>query len=197
MSRRFLLLTGLVVLVLAFAGCAPTIYPAPIPWEDLSEFERGVLEDGTVTRAELDDARRQTILCVESEGFSAYFEHHDSRLSVFGVDSGPPGPGETADEFEARFDDTIDNCKETYLTAINRAWLRQTAPSEEERRAALRTLQICVEPYGVQVPSGDAEGLRELFARIDKATAENPVERDTLVNCIQDYSVATATGGGE
>lgn len=193
--RSFLYRAALGLLALVLTGCASSASSSSYLAEDLSEFEHSVLDDGRVTRDELDDARRRTVLCLEAEGFSAAFQHLNDRVSALEVDSGAPGPSETDVQFEARFDSTISDCSETYLNDIDVAWLQQTAPSEEERRAALDVLQRCVEPYGIQVPAADAEGLKDLFNRIDSATAASTAERDALVTCFQDYSLASATGG--
>ncbi len=179
----------------SLVGCGGKSSPASQPVTTISDYASTVLADGTVTRTEIEAARADTLGCLSAEGFSATFTARDERVSNLEVDSGSPAPGESDSEFEQRFDQTIAECTSTYLTAIDVAWLRATAPSEEERLAAFNTLQQCIEPYDVVVAGTDAKDLVDLLERIDSATTPAD-QRTALAECYGTYSLATATGEG-
>jgi hypothetical protein len=181
------------VIVAALAGCGGAKSPVNGTAADgMSEFAREVLSDGTVTNAEIEDSRARTISCIESEGFSASFVAQDDRVSSLEVDSGTPEPGESEADFETRFDNTIERCRGEFLDQVEAAWLQETAPSEEELRAAFAALQQCVEPY-VAVLSADADGLAPLFAALDDPSTPDDA-RTTMAACYSDYTVAAASG---
>ena len=180
--------------VASLTGCGAKS-PASSPVNTVSGYASAALADGTVTRAEVEAARGETVKCLSSEGFAASFVIQDDRVSTLEVDSGAPGPGESDTDFEQRFDSTIETCKSTYLNAIDTAWLRDTAPSEEEVRAAFTTMNQCLEEYSIVVTDTAPESFGPLLDRIDSASTPD-VERNGLVECFSTYSLATATSEG-
>lgn len=195
-AGRTVVAAAVVALASGVAACSTQEPMQPtVVLEDLSAFEREILDDGEVTFAELERARFATVTCLEDLGFEARFVPLDGRVSALEADSGLPGPGETESELEERFDSGIDQCTGEYLDDVEATWIAATAPSGIELAAALSDLQACVAPYDVSVGSGDPEGLLVLFQRIDEAAADDPATRDALVSCFQSYSVAIAGTG--
>lgn len=186
---------GLASVIFVVSGCTSTS-DGHVTSAGLSDYEVAAFADGTISRAEVDEARFAIVGCVEQEGFVAFFEPLDDRVSILTVESGAPRAGESNTEFEERFDDTIEACRTTYLDDIESAWLDQTAPSEEERLKSLAELRSCVAEYGVLVLDASEDGFRELFARIDAAVEQGlDEERNALVACLNIYNLATSEGG--
>jgi hypothetical protein len=161
----------------------------------MSSYATEVLADGVVTRLEIDAARSQTLTCLAAEGFAAEFTAQDDRLSDLQATSGAPQPGESESALEQRFDSAISRCTGQYLYPVNAAWLQNTAPSEQERMAALVALRECVQPLEIAIPDAEPETLRGVFVRIDDPTLRQD-QQTILKGCLTRYAVATATGEG-
>ena len=158
---------------------------------ELSDFAIQVLSDGQIERVELEEAKERTIVCVEAEGFEAWFESEDNRVNHLVIE-GSPNPGESEEEFDKRFEGSNNECKALYWTPIDKVWLKQSEPSEEEVQAAFITLKECVKPFGVEVSSSDSEGLRPLLERLNDSDVGEEENRE-LSKCFSSFSLATAT----
>lgn len=194
-TKKTVLGLGLAAAIFTSCGSqAPPSATQDVDLGQLSEMSAEALSDGTVTRAEIEAARQRTVECLTSDGFAAEFLPQDDRVSLLSVDSGPPAAGEDDADFEQRFDTTVEGCKTQHLNAVDSAWLRETAPSEEEQRQALSAMQDCVEPFNISVPSADPSSMTALFERLDNP-ATPQAELDTLDECFRVFALATATAG--
>lgn len=161
---------------------------------EVSEFAASLIGDGVVTRDEIEQARAATIECFAAEGMTAEFTPVNDRLSTMRVDSGAPRAGESQEAADARWNDAATRCVRDYLQPVDLAWLRTTAPSDEELQQAFRDLQVCTDVVGVSVAAPTPQDLTDL-ARLTDDTSVAESTRKAVETCLSTYSVATATGG--
>lgn len=159
-----------------------------------SEFALQILDDGAVSRSEIELARSATVDCLAADGFSARFVEQDDRVSNLDVDSGPPRAGESDEALGQRFERVFDQCTREFLSDVNTAWLRATAPSEEELQRSFDELQECAGRVGITVMAPTPDELGQLAQRSEDVSLSEAT-RSLLVGCLTAYATATASGG--
>lgn len=188
-SRRWSPWSGLLALVFATA-CSSSSGDVPaIAWQSVPEEQRAALEDGVVTRAEIEGAYQGGVECLEDAGFiDVFYERESDRVYAIQASSGARAPNESEDEMEARLDVAFEACLATHVGTVGDQWLRQTEISEEERLQAADHLRACIEPWEVEVLGIDAEGLRPLNERIvELENAGQVADAAGLNACYRDY----------
>ena len=160
---------------------------------NLSEYSKGILEDGEVTRAEVDEARQRTVSCIELEGYSAEFIAENDRISLLSIEAELPDDEEEQKAFEEKMASVEAECKTEFLNDIEKVWLINTQPSEEETAAAFNELKECAATYDITLDAPTPESILPLLEHIDDQNTE-PEEREELSTCFNKYSLATATG---
>ncbi|RMH77735.1 MAG: hypothetical protein D6683_08465 [Actinomyces sp.] len=155
--------------------------------------QAAALEDGVVTRAEIEEAYQRTVDCLVAAGFEhvEYTRDNDRVYSLQFDASGPPA-GMSEDDYEQQINAAAEACATENLNATSDVWLRQTELSEEQKQAEARRLAACVADYGIEVTGPDAAGLRPLVERLgelEKAGQENTPEWETLNSCFQAFAL--------
>ncbi|MCP4084115.1 MAG: hypothetical protein GY745_03510 [Actinomycetia bacterium] len=142
-----------------------------------------ILEDGMVSRAEMEGAYQDAVDCLEESGYvEVFFERESDRVYTIQGSSGAPEPGESETEQEARIDLGWDSCLGEYVGSVGDAWLRQTELSEEEKLVAAAALNDCIRPFGVEISGADVEGLRPLIEKlIELEGGAEAADQDALV----------------
>lgn len=142
-----LLLAG----TLLFVGCSgeedlPTQPLIEIP-DDLSDYQREILDDFVVSDAEYLRAVQDARLCVENKGYTvgAIETNIFTGTWMFGVQY---PVGETETEAQQRRKET-DSCTQEHSNFVERYWISQLRPQGAERERVFQQLISCLENYGI------------------------------------------------
>lgn len=174
LDNRRLLLTGLTAALVLVASCSDSVGKSSAEQSsvtsvgaetqfrrDASDYEKPLLADGVVTRAELDQARAAAVACMKSQGI---VEESDEYLPPF----------EIGFRTKAAVDGSIsgqqvglitESCKKQYFDVVSQTFLLNNPPSAEQQEALRRGIIECMRAEGVKVKeSASADELVDDFA---------------------------------
>jgi hypothetical protein len=113
-----------------------------------SEYQRAILEDGVVEFEEYEAAVLETIRCIEDAGFEIT-GGPELRGGQFHYSWGSPG---SSDPDGSRGREVGTRCAGEYSSDVQKAWLTQNMPSEEEQQRihseAARLFRECLADAG-------------------------------------------------
>jgi len=111
--------------------------------EDSDAVQVRILADGSVTRAELEEALSNTRQCLDEKGFDASWEFSDdSRYQWLVINR----PGNTGDGGLAQED-----CASLHNTAVSLIWSWEHSPTVAEQGDLDKKILDCVRASGVEV----------------------------------------------
>ncbi len=178
-------LTTLVTLVmLAASACAPPTDDTALRSGRLAGnstgFQREILADGIVTRAEYERAIAATIACMQQQGLAVTgpLEINAGRFLGYVVGLGPDeGPGGAPSD---TFESVQTLCEATYLDGIAAAWIVQQQPTGSEAEAVRIDYVECLRERGLDIDSN---------ASIDSFESDPTFVADRRARpCIEQYS---------
>lgn len=197
----------LLVLAFGLAACggssrsAASARSLPVP---MSSFARAMLADGRVTRAEHERALAATVACAKAAGLQVDVNRKTDRVIEIGFGSGAYLPGESDAAYTKRFDAAMDQCNHEYWDDIDTVFLRDSAPSEQQRADALAQLSACEVRNGEKPVRNEAD-YTQLMTRIAQVDQSRPAQYDgsdphwarvdAQMNCVSVYEYAVATSG--
>ena len=157
MERRIrLVITSLVLTAVTASSCSSTrsdlseVLPAGVSEDvrrDVSEFQRTIVEDGTVDRSEYERAVLATIGCLEDSGVWVSDPAYDPSTEVYSFDFGGAENDQEAELMEA----TYDRCYKQYQDLVDEVWAIQHAPTQQEEQAFYGRILRCVAELGYDI----------------------------------------------
>jgi hypothetical protein len=188
---------------LLLAGCSfgsSSDPPAEEGLKSIPPSQRLILADGSVSRAEIEQAYADSVACLEQAGFADVSWSRDSeRVYSIQATLGPPRPGESAADAELRADNAFDDCRTQYVSVVSDEWLRATELSDEEKRAAAEVLASCVAPFGIEVTGfreADLKPLIDRLAELDRNMETNDTESIALNECFSVFALKAGSSPG-
>lgn len=162
------------------------------PGVEVSGYQREVFADGVVEYAEYEEAVLRTVACMRDAGLvvadpapsagGRFLEY--SYEVVAGSEAELPAATAEADAAYVR-------CYVEFESLVGEAWLRQTAPSEEELDAALEGLAGCLRDAGVEGLEAGFATPEEMSAAVARIEPTPPV-----LECFDLFNDATAVPAG-
>ncbi len=139
----------------------------------LSDFERQVLSDKKVTRAEEQRALQIYSQCVRDAGMSVTVNSRNDRIGLSCLSVGSEGATE---EVSSKMDDVISQCTNR-VDAVDAVWALQNAPTKDEVKLAEANLRKCVVHAGVTVE--ETAGIDAVFGAVTE-TLQRSRERGQM-----------------
>lgn len=142
---------------------------AAMDQEDLSSYQRDLIEDGRLTFAEYEAAAFATVDCLERAGYTVFhvpgeLEHDRTNAT--------PGPGLSA-RGRYKFDvgaasseragllEASGRCRAEYFDLLDLIWAEHTAPSEQDLQRGRAMIGACLRDKGLTIPDNPSQ--QELF----------------------------------
>jgi len=162
------------------------------PGVEVSEYQREVFADGVVEYAEYEEAVLRTVGCMREAGLVVDDPVPSSggRFLEYSYEVLADSDAELA-AATAEADAAYARCYVEFEALVGEAWLRQTAPSEEELDEALDGLAGCLRDAGVEGIDDGFATPEEMSAAVARIDPTPPV-----LECFDLFNDATAFPAG-
>jgi len=132
-----------------FAGVTPTsraVEPSSVSdLADAAAVKRQILEDGSVSDSEMEQALLAVIGCVRRSGYGAELESFEAGAGHSYSVSASTKEGIAAAESQA------ERCSDIYLTDVESVYSLENGPSQEEIEARMKETIVCLVSRGFAV----------------------------------------------
>jgi len=126
-------------------------------------LQKTILEDGVVTTAELENAIRAAVTCMENVGLQVSLDLDlDDNAWAVRFNGGP------TEESLAQAQQLVDQCEAEHLQLVSSVYSYQEQPTDEEFLAAFAEIANCLRSRGVEVRDNSVEAVAEATA-VDSA----------------------------